>query len=127
MPILSSAFPGGTVPGISDARSLWKSGHGYEGSGIADDLDIARNTVRRYLNSPKAMKPSDALAGILGRPAGRPIVIFLPLPASRNTELLMEVLMRALAEHNTFDAEERRSLAINLLAGRVRVEGATPA
>ena len=29
-------------------RSIW---------GIAEDLGIARNTVRRYLNSPDAMRP----------------------------------------------------------------------
>ena len=32
-------------------------GAGRSIRGIADDLGIARNTVRRYLKSPEAMRP----------------------------------------------------------------------
>ena len=125
MPILRSAFHDGTVPGISDARSLWKSGH--EGSGIADDLGIARNTVRRYLNSPEAMRPKRRPRRDSDPPSRAAHFLFLPLPAPHNAELLMEVLMKALPEHNTVGAEERCLLAIDLLVGRVRAKGATPA
>ena len=36
-------------------------GAGRSIRGIADDLGIARNTVRRYLKSPEAMRPKPRL------------------------------------------------------------------
>ena len=41
-----------------DVKEIYeKKGSGCSIRGIADDLGIARNTVRRYLRTPEAMRP----------------------------------------------------------------------
>ena len=41
-----------------DVKEIYeKKGLGCSIRGIADDLGIARNTVRRYLRTPEAMRP----------------------------------------------------------------------
>ena len=41
-----------------DVKEIYeKKGSGFSIRGIADDLGIARNTVRRYLRTPEAMRP----------------------------------------------------------------------
>ena len=58
---------------VGQVKEIYEmKGAGRSIRGIADDLGVARNTVRRYLNSPEAMK-SDAPAteGIQAGPLHR--------------------------------------------------------
>ena len=43
---------------VGQVKEIYEmKGAGRSIRGIADDLGIARNTVRRYLKSPEAMRP----------------------------------------------------------------------
>ena len=58
---------------VGQVKEIYEmKGAGRSIRGIADDLGVARNTVRRYLKSPEAMrpKPRPRRASKLGPPQG---------------------------------------------------------